>query len=156
MFVWFFVFFFQQKTAYEVRISDWSSDVCSSDLDVAQQDGRDELHRLYRHRRDRALRLAPRDDAAGDIHLAQYPAAEDMPIGVDVGGPGDDAQYRVARAVGGRAFGHGFKSGSSAKGSSIDSSWPLPLDRKTSPISAAPSITDRPTPAARSEEHTSE
>src|SRR3546814_16519889 len=28
----FFVFFFKQKTAYEVRISDWSSDVCSSDL----------------------------------------------------------------------------------------------------------------------------
>src|SRR3546814_7731047 len=27
-----FVFFFQQKTAYEMRISDWSSDVCSSDL----------------------------------------------------------------------------------------------------------------------------
>src|SRR3546814_3395191 len=27
-----FVFFFMQKTAYEVRISDWSSDVCSSDL----------------------------------------------------------------------------------------------------------------------------
>src|SRR3546814_7746843 len=25
-------FFFQQKTAYEMRISDWSSDVCSSDL----------------------------------------------------------------------------------------------------------------------------
>src|SRR3546814_1165508 len=25
-------FFFEQKTAYEVRISDWSSDVCSSDL----------------------------------------------------------------------------------------------------------------------------
>src|SRR3546814_4480271 len=27
-------FFFKQKTAYELRISDWSSDVCSSDLDV--------------------------------------------------------------------------------------------------------------------------
>src|SRR3546814_1773699 len=27
-----FVFFFKQKTAYEMRISDWSSDVCSSDL----------------------------------------------------------------------------------------------------------------------------
>src|SRR3546814_12675211 len=26
------VFFFEQKTAYEMRISDWSSDVCSSDL----------------------------------------------------------------------------------------------------------------------------
>src|SRR3546814_2890431 len=29
-FCWFF--FFKQKTAYEMRISDWSSDVCSSDL----------------------------------------------------------------------------------------------------------------------------
>src|SRR3546814_7955413 len=27
-----YVFFFKQKTAYEMRISDWSSDVCSSDL----------------------------------------------------------------------------------------------------------------------------
>src|SRR3546814_6823454 len=27
-----FCFYFKQKTAYEVRISDWSSDVCSSDL----------------------------------------------------------------------------------------------------------------------------
>src|SRR3546814_20465101 len=27
-----FFFFFKQKTAYELRISDWSSDVCSSDL----------------------------------------------------------------------------------------------------------------------------
>src|SRR3546814_4238888 len=27
-------FFFKQKTAYEMRISDWSSDVCSSDLQV--------------------------------------------------------------------------------------------------------------------------
>src|SRR3546814_2226184 len=29
-----FFFFFKQKTAYELRISDWSSDVCSSDLTV--------------------------------------------------------------------------------------------------------------------------
>src|SRR3546814_19282752 len=28
-------FFFKQKTAYEMRISDWSSDVCSSDLSAA-------------------------------------------------------------------------------------------------------------------------
>src|SRR3546814_7532176 len=35
MSVWFYFgvfFFFKQKTAYEMRISDWSSDVCSSDL----------------------------------------------------------------------------------------------------------------------------
>src|SRR3546814_10713144 len=31
-----FFFFFKQKTAYEMRISDWSSDVCSSDLLVAR------------------------------------------------------------------------------------------------------------------------
>src|SRR3546814_13477061 len=30
-----FFVFFKQKTAYEMRISDWSSDVCSSDLDLA-------------------------------------------------------------------------------------------------------------------------
>src|SRR3546814_1826959 len=29
-------FFFKQKTAYEMRISDWSSDVCSSDLGVPE------------------------------------------------------------------------------------------------------------------------
>src|SRR3546814_2370247 len=30
--LFYLVFFFKQKTAYEMRISDWSSDVCSSDL----------------------------------------------------------------------------------------------------------------------------
>src|SRR3546814_2340331 len=32
MIVLYYFFFFKQKTAYEMRISDWSSDVCSSDL----------------------------------------------------------------------------------------------------------------------------
>src|SRR3546814_3085101 len=31
------VFFFKQKTAYEMRISDWSSDVCSSDLAAGER-----------------------------------------------------------------------------------------------------------------------
>src|SRR3546814_1829613 len=31
-----YFFFFKQKTAYEMRISDWSSDVCSSDLASAR------------------------------------------------------------------------------------------------------------------------
>src|SRR3546814_5352242 len=44
-------FFFKQKTAYEMRISDWSSDVCSSDL----------LCRLQ----DRARRHPRRDDGLG-------------------------------------------------------------------------------------------
>src|SRR3546814_6601245 len=33
--IYFVCFFFKQKTAYEMRISDWSSDVCSSDLPSA-------------------------------------------------------------------------------------------------------------------------
>src|SRR3546814_8138578 len=39
-------FFFKQKTAYEMRISDWSSDVCSSDLGV--QLGHQGLHERAR------------------------------------------------------------------------------------------------------------
>src|SRR5213080_3296645 len=31
-------FFFKQKTAYEIPLCDWSSDVCSSDLDLALED----------------------------------------------------------------------------------------------------------------------
>src|SRR3546814_20751774 len=46
-----FFFFFKQKTAYEMRISDWSSDVCSSDL----------LFRLV------AFHPAALDQAEGDI-----------------------------------------------------------------------------------------
>src|SRR3546814_2711841 len=34
-----FIFFFKQKTAYDVRISDWSSDVCSSDLHGSRKPG---------------------------------------------------------------------------------------------------------------------
>src|SRR3546814_8507679 len=37
MFGWSIVCFFKQKTAYEGRISDWSSAVCSSDLDAARR-----------------------------------------------------------------------------------------------------------------------
>src|SRR3546814_4590356 len=39
-----FFFFFKQKTAYEMRISDWSSDVCSSDL--ATQDAYESVEGL--------------------------------------------------------------------------------------------------------------
>src|SRR3546814_1971359 len=48
-----FFFFFKQKTAYEMRISDWSSDVCSSDLCIhgwrnAQSGGSAACHRCAR------------------------------------------------------------------------------------------------------------
>src|SRR3546814_21033333 len=44
-----FFFFFKQKTAYEMRISDWSSDVCSSDL--AERRDRLPARRLRARRR---------------------------------------------------------------------------------------------------------
>src|SRR3546814_5380753 len=44
----YFFFFFKQKTAYEMRISDWSSDVCSSDLQLMEIAGVD-----YPDREDR-------------------------------------------------------------------------------------------------------
>src|SRR3546814_17637706 len=53
-------FFFKQKTAYEMRISDWSSDVCSSDL-------------LCRHRRRRGADRA-RIDRARRILCSLHPA----------------------------------------------------------------------------------
>src|SRR3546814_7366523 len=54
------VFFFKQKTAYEMRISDWSSDVCSSDLlrdDAAGVVGID-------HQREKAGIVLRRPDVA--------------------------------------------------------------------------------------------
>src|SRR3546814_6406456 len=50
-------FFFKQKTAYELRISDWSSDVCSSDLAPDRA-----FHRLAVHR----------DFAAGGVEQAGH------------------------------------------------------------------------------------
>src|SRR3546814_9581984 len=39
------LFFFKQKTAYEMRISDWSSDVCSSDLSAGSLVGLEDFRR---------------------------------------------------------------------------------------------------------------
>src|SRR3546814_5839484 len=55
-----YFFFFKQKTAYEMRISDWSSDVCSSDLSALGRWDRlfQHHHRVpggYREMRDSCL-----------------------------------------------------------------------------------------------------
>src|SRR3546814_9727721 len=56
-------FFFKQKTAYELRISDWSSDVCSSDLAPVAQTG------TLGVRRDHALDRAHAQPAATSLPL---------------------------------------------------------------------------------------
>src|SRR3546814_3698195 len=45
-------FFFKQKTAYEMRISDWSSDVCSSDLPGDQRQDRRDAEQQAKRRQD--------------------------------------------------------------------------------------------------------
>src|SRR3546814_12896305 len=60
-------FFFKQKTAYEMRISDWSSDVCSSDLMGMDRGGVEPLKVEERNR--------------GVDHEAEDPGAEHVPEG---------------------------------------------------------------------------
>src|SRR6184192_851871 len=68
-----FFFFFKQKTAYEMSIGDWSSDVCSSDLallGVTQVGLLGLAHQEQRHCKDRerpeVRRLVAEEDDAGD------------------------------------------------------------------------------------------
>src|SRR3546814_981937 len=64
-------FFFKQKTAYEMRISDWSSDVCSSDLSsIVIEAMEDAIQRAARARygAENAIR-AKLDADSGDLRL---------------------------------------------------------------------------------------
>src|SRR3546814_17717444 len=75
-------FFFKQKTAYEMRISDWSSDVCSSDLSVVRAPRlrcRLRNHRAGHGRPVRALGLslcAQGGRAAGLSQLDGHPKSQ--------------------------------------------------------------------------------
>src|SRR3546814_5582524 len=74
------IFFFKQKTAYEMRISDWSSDVCSSDLPLAPRDElADEEHRR--------LDIEAREDRRGEI--------DEVPIAVIDGEHGRGPRERL-------------------------------------------------------------
>src|SRR3546814_3892130 len=63
------IFFFKQKTAYEMRISDWSSDVCSSDLFVDRGRGANQGAHLADQiggiGRETGQRVPPGDGPAG-------------------------------------------------------------------------------------------
>src|SRR3546814_10186504 len=94
-----FVFFFKQNTAYEMRISDWSSDVCSSDLTECQQ-GSDGRADAVRYATDRPAAICARpvaadrrtpDDRRGDCadfrqsfpHPGSQPGGRPAPAGGD-------------------------------------------------------------------------
>src|SRR3546814_1827746 len=68
------LFFFKQKTAYEMRISDWSSDVCSSDLLVEdRRRGRRIFEVGTADQRARAVGAADDDAEAAFRHLWHHP-----------------------------------------------------------------------------------
>src|SRR3546814_10317190 len=72
-----FFFFFKQKTAYEMRISDWSSDVCSSDLTIRFE------HRFPRSPKFHRLHFA----MLGAIfdNQEQFPTLDDLRYWLEVG-----------------------------------------------------------------------
>src|SRR3546814_9812841 len=86
-------FFFKQKTAYEMRISDWSSDVCSSDLAGLQAGGQgEELER----RAGRATRDGP-VDLRVEVVLAAVEAAQGTGAGLHA--RGGDVQALALRPL---------------------------------------------------------
>src|SRR3546814_9046478 len=66
----FFFFFFKQKTAYEMRISDWSSDVCSSDLtraDLASLIGQSRATEVLARKRGLTLHMIRKIERAWHV-----------------------------------------------------------------------------------------
>src|SRR3546814_1400542 len=87
------IFFFKRKTAYEMRISDWSSDVCSSDLlRIVEQgvvglivdavnEGLRIKARLADHRNDLAVARIDRDQRAEEV--AHRLLGDELHLGID-------------------------------------------------------------------------
>src|SRR3546814_10919162 len=86
--VWCIVFFFfKQKTAYEMRISDWSSDVCSSDLRFNASSGRcagaRKTPRIHRNRR---VLLWRRSIRTGESRSEERRVGKSVSVRVVLGG----------------------------------------------------------------------
>src|SRR3546814_9004405 len=88
-----FFFFFKQKTAYDMRISDWSSDVCSSDLAIWEECEDSSLRGFKQHVESRPMgygsrlcRYAIVNDSGNSyftlaIHHAVYDGSEERRVG---------------------------------------------------------------------------
>src|SRR3546814_4114041 len=84
------IFFFKQKTAYEMRISDWSSDVCSSDLHMVIP--------LFVGRSKSIKALEAAMEGGKSIMLvAQKNASKDEPTADDREGDGRSEERRVGK-----------------------------------------------------------
>src|SRR3546814_15481899 len=89
------VFFFKQKTAYEMRISDWSSDVCSSDLMSRVEADRVIVDRMNNDRASPGDLRGGRT-AAERIGKQIGAKAEPLEVGSD-GQPSDQQQRHLVR-----------------------------------------------------------
>src|SRR3546814_2656764 len=65
-------FFFKQKTAYEMRISDWSSDVCSSDLSASCSARSITEHQSWRSAPDSDVSPTPGERWAGEHWAGEH------------------------------------------------------------------------------------
>src|SRR3546814_16221474 len=99
------VFFFKQKTAYEMRIIDWSSDVCSSDLGRVgtrgERSGGLGIVRVAERplHRDGALARAVLVERGRTLRV-EFEAGERRPVvGPQEVGPGDDLTAAGPRGV---------------------------------------------------------
>src|SRR3546814_2341717 len=88
------VFFFKQKTAYEMRISDWSSDVCSSDLrDGAEPAGTRTMDRV------RSVQLQPKyPDRCPDAATGQQSDPHAPEPGAEPDQSGPQSGHQIGRA----------------------------------------------------------
>src|SRR3546814_6106434 len=76
------IFFFKQKTAYEMRISDWSSDVCSSDLGfVKNLSGGPRFSDVHQNSFRASLLVEP-FDGFSNTTIIDYFKAEEQPAGI--------------------------------------------------------------------------
>src|SRR3546814_6235826 len=84
-------FFFKQKTAYEMRISDWSSDVCSSDLRPVDERHRQDIAAQHEEQQDPDAPLASHAEGVGvrgNDHEHRQPAQTvDRKVTIAVAGP---------------------------------------------------------------------
>src|SRR3546814_415226 len=94
-------FFFKQKTAYEMRISDWSSDVCSSDLAISEA----EAARILNSKEEAAAR--PKTEIRVDYEIGDQVKVLEGPFasfnGIVEELDFDKARVKVSVSIFGRA-----------------------------------------------------
>src|SRR3546814_10021776 len=127
----FYFFFFKQKTAYEMRISDWSSDVCSSDLlaqrrqSLAQTLTRLHLEAPTPEQAGKFLarvRLPGVAREKGEQRTRPHSGQGDLPVRAGKREPSEQAQILFCGQVCGPLHDH---------------SPPLPLDRKSTRLNSS-------------------